>query len=97
MREKTYYVYILASKSRVMYVGVTGNLHRRLWEHKTKQNQGFTNQYNVNRLVYYEETNDINEALYREKQLKNWKHWWKVELIEKENPCWEDLSKDWID
>lgn len=69
---KKYYVYIMASKSRVLYTGVTNNLERRVDEHKNKLVEGFTSKYNVNRLVYFEETNDVNAALNREKQIKGW-------------------------
>jgi putative endonuclease len=89
---KTYYVYILASqRNGTLYVGVTSDLFKRVWEHKNKQVKGFTEKYGVNILVYYEETNDVRVALQREKTLKKWKRAWKLELIEKGNPEWEDL------
>ncbi len=92
----TYYVYILASKRNgTLYIGVTNDLSRRLAEHKNKLISGFTAKYNVHTLVYYESTSDINSAISREKQIKEWKRIWKIELIEKENPDWKDLSEDW--
>ncbi|MBU1636676.1 GIY-YIG nuclease family protein [bacterium] len=91
----TYYVYIVASKTRTLYIGVTNNLLRRLHEHKTKAVEGFTSKYNADRLVYYEETNDIRSALEREKQLKGWRRDRKKELIQSVNPAWKDLSEEW--
>lgn len=93
---KTYYVYILASKSLVLYTGVTNNLERRVGEHKEKRTAGFTSRYNVNRLVYFEDTHDINAAIAREKQIKGWLRQRKIALIESTNPTWRDLSDDWL-
>ena len=94
---KTYYVYILASKRNgTLYIGVTNNLERRLYEHKNNLLEGFTNKYNVHHLVYYEDVNDIQSALQREKQLKRWTRKWKLELIEKVNPEWRDLANDFV-
>jgi len=91
---KTYYVYILASqRNGTLYIGMTSDLVKRIWEHKNKQVKGFTEKYGVDMLVYYEETNDVRVALQREKTLKKWKRVWKLALIEKENPEWEDLYK----
>jgi len=95
MNERTFYVYLLASKSRRLYVGVTNNLERRLFEHKSKQIDGFTKQYNIDRLVYFEQTTDILSAITREKQLKSWNRSKKIALIETVNPTWEDLSSEW--
>ena len=92
---KSYYVYILASDSKTLYVGVTNNLEKRILEHKNKLLKWFTEKYWVDKLVFYEVTDDINSAISREKQLKNWHREWKVNLIEKENPDWEDLSDKW--
>ncbi len=90
-----YYVYILANrKSGTLYVGVTNNLARRLYEHVNGLTKGFTKKYDVHRLVYFELTSDVTSAIAREKQLKNWKREWKIALIEKENPDWNDLSKE---
>ena len=93
---KTYYVYILASKSLVLYIGVTNNLERRVGEHKEKRTAGFTSRYNVNRLVYFEDTHDIHAAIAREKQFKGWLRQKKIALIESTNPTWRDLSDDWL-
>jgi putative endonuclease len=92
---KSYFIYILASKRNgTLYVGVTNNLIRRIFEHKNNLIFGFTSKYEVHTLVYFEETNDVDSALIREKQLKKWNRQWKIELIEKENPEWKDLSID---
>lgn len=89
---KEYFVYILASKKKgTLYTGVTGDLLRRVQEHKLKQIQGFTKKYDVNMLVYYEMTGDVYAALNREKQLKRWKRNWKIRVIEEMNPGWKDL------
>lgn len=87
-----YYVYILASKRNgTLYVGVTNDLLRRVYEHKQNLVDGFTQKYQAHHLVYYEQTCDVKVALAREKQLKDWKRQWKIELIEKENPGWKNL------
>ena len=89
---KTYFVYILASKRNgTLYIGVTNDLLKRVYEHKNKLVDGFTSMYNVDMLVYYESTNDIHSAIIREKQMKLWKRDWKIRLIEKHNKEWEDL------
>ena len=88
----TYYVYILASKRNgTLYIGITNNLRRRIYEHKNDLVEGFTKKYHVHKLVYFEETTDAQSALKREKQIKTWKRNWKLQLIEKLNPLWEDL------
>jgi putative endonuclease len=92
---KQFYVYILASKSRVIYTGVTSNLQRRVYEHKNKLLPGFTSKYNVNRLVYYESISAGKAAIAHEKQIKGWLREKKVALIEMVNPTWQDLSQDW--
>ena len=92
---KTYYVYIMASLSKVIYTGVTNNLERRVAEHKHKTNPGFTSRYNVNRLVYFETFGEIMDAIAREKQIKGWKRFKKIDLIESENASWDDLSRGW--
>jgi len=94
---KTYYVYIMTNKSRTLYTGVTNNLERRVYEHKHKLIPGFTSKYNITKLVYYEETDNINVAIAREKQIKGWLRARKIALIESENPKWKDLSLDWYD
>ncbi len=90
---KKYYVYILANwNNKVMYIGVTNNLHRRVYEHKNKLVDGFTKKYNVHKLVYFEETTDIMSAIEREKQLKGWNRAKKNELVETMNPKWKEIS-----
>ena len=89
-----YYVYIMTNKSGTLYIGVTNNLNRRVYEHKEKLIRGFTSRYNLSKLVYHETCYDINQAIVREKQLKGWLRNKKIELIEKTNPYWRDLSKD---
>ncbi|HLA50700.1 MAG TPA: GIY-YIG nuclease family protein [Thermodesulfobacteriota bacterium] len=89
---KQYYVYILASKRNgTLYIGVTSNLIKRIYEHKNNLVDGFTQKYNVHNLVYYEITEDIHSAIKREKQLKKWKRNWEISLIEKRNTEWNDL------
>ena len=95
---KFYFVYILASKRNgTIYIGVTSNLPKRIWEHKNNLVEGFTKKYNVHNLVYFEQTENVNSALLREKQLKKWKREWKIELIEKDNPQWKDLYEKILD
>ena len=89
---RRYFVYIMASRSRVLYVGVTNDLARRVNEHKSALTRGFTSKYRVNRLVYFEEFTDIRVAIAREKELKGWKRCRKIELIEESNLTWDDLS-----
>ena len=90
---KSYFVYILTNwNNKVMYIGITNNLERRMYEHKHKLVDGFTKRYNVNKLVYYEVTLDIHEAIRREKQLKGFKRSKKNALVETINPLWEDLN-----
>lgn len=92
MGGRQYYVYLLASKRNgTLYLGVTSNLIKRVYEHKNNLVSGFTQKYKIHNLVYYETTDDINSAITREKQLKKWKRTWKIELIEKDNPGWKDL------
>ena len=91
-----YYVYILSNfTNTTLYIGVTNDLKRRVYEHKNKLIEGFSEKYNVDRLVYFEETTDIKSAIQREKNLKKWNRKWKNELIEKENPEYKDLSEGW--
>lgn len=90
-----YYLYILASiKNGTLYVGMTNNLLKRIYEHKNDLVDGFTKKYGVHKLVYYEETDDVRIAIQREKQIKKWKREWKINLIEKNNPEWKDLYYD---
>ena len=89
---KVFYVYILASqKNGTLYIGVTSDLKRRIYEHKQKQAESFTKTHDINRLVYYETYPDAETGITREKQLKEWKRSWKLELIKKENSGWNDL------
>ena len=88
-------VYILASQPNgTLYIGVTNNLVRRVWEHRNDQVEGFTQKHGVHRLVYYEMHTSMIEAIRREKQMKKWYREWKINLIEKENPQWRDLWPD---
>ena len=87
MSEKHYYVYVLANKPRgTMYVGVTSNLVQRIWQHKEEQVEGFTKKYGVKLLVWYEQHEDVEHAILREKQIKKWNRNWKIELTESFNP-----------
>lgn len=95
MRE--YYVYIMASYKGTLYTGVTNDLTRRVYEHRYKQVDGFTSKYNISKLVYYEETDDVTVAISREKQIKGWRRSKKVALIESINPYWVDLAEDWYE
>ena len=91
-----YYLYILTNKKNgTLYVGVTNNLERRMFEHKHKLVEGFTKKYGLHRLIYLEVFQYVNDAIKREKNIKKWKRHWKINLIEEENPHWEDLAKDW--
>ena len=93
---KTYAVYIMTNYSQTsFYIGVTGNLQKRVWEHKNKFVEGFTKKYNIDRLVYYELTDSVETAINREKQLKRWHRDWKINLIKEMNPEFKDLSTDW--
>jgi putative endonuclease len=89
-----YYVYIAASLSRTLYVGVTNDLLRRIYEHRHKLQDGFTARYNVDRLVYFEHVTDVNAAIRREKQIKDWSRKKKVRLVEADNPAWRDLAEE---
>jgi putative endonuclease len=93
--ERTYYVYILTNKSGTLYTGVTGNLRGRVWQHRTKQVKGFTQRYNIDRLIYYETFSDVWSAIEREKQIKGWVRRKKLDLIATLNPHWQDLSEGW--
>ena len=93
---KNYYVYILTNKTdQVMYIGVTNDLYRRLYEHKNDLVEGFTKKYRVHKLVYFEQMNDVHSALTREKELKGWRRSRKNALVETVNPQWIDLSEQW--
>mgnify|MGYP001569035206 FL=1 len=95
MFDKIYCVYILSSqKNGTLYVGMTDNLVRRVWEHKNKKVDGFTKKYEVHHLVYYEIHNNPESAIQREKQIKKWERLWRLRLIEEKNPTWKDLYQD---
>jgi putative endonuclease len=96
---KTYHVYILTNKNNtVLYTGITSDLDQRVFEHKTKLHpKSFTARYNCDKLVYFEEFDDVEIAIKREKQLKRYEKLWKKDLINKSNPEWKDLSEDWFD
>jgi putative endonuclease len=94
---RNYYVYILASKRNgTLYIGVTNDLIRRVWEHKNNFVKGFTQKYKVHNLVYYEQTENVEAAIVREKRLKFWQRKWKIRLIEENNPDWKDLYTEII-
>ena len=93
--QRRYFVYILSSKTKRLYIGVTNDLERRVAQHKRREVEGFTSRYNIDRLVYYEETDDIWPALNREKQLKGWMRIRKIELVSEMNPEWRDLAATW--
>ena len=95
MREHRYYVYIVASTSRVIYIGVTSDLTRRVLQHRGGVFEGFSKSYRCNRLVWFEVYVTVHVAIAREKQLKRWGRSKKVFLIDRENPTWEDLGADW--
>lgn len=97
MDERRYFTYIVASRSHTLYIGFTGNLHKRIFEHKWREHDGFTERYNCDRLVWFESFQEVAEAIAREKQLKRWRRDKKLALIEKTNPAWVDLSRDWYD
>lgn len=91
-----YYVYILSNKKNgTLYIGVTNNLERRIFEHKNKLIEGFSKKYSLTKLMYFEIFQHIEEAIKREKRLKKWKRQWKINLIEQNNPNWNDLAANW--
>ena len=93
--QRRYFVYILSSRTKRLYIGVTNDLERRVAQHKRRDVEGFTSRYNIDRLVYYEETDDVWAALSREKQLKGWMRVRKLELVSDLNPEWRDLAAEW--
>jgi putative endonuclease len=95
MNANCYYIYIMTNDSDTLYIGVTNDLVRRVYEHKQKLIEGFTSKYIITQLVYYEETNDIQSAIAREKQIKGWLRKKKIALIRSVNPKWLDLSAEW--
>ncbi len=94
MKRHSYFVYMVASRSRVLYIGMTNSLDRRVFEHKHGLIDGFSKQYRCHRLVYYESFDDVRKAIDREKQLKRWNRAKKIWMIEHTNPTWEDLAED---
>ena len=99
MRGKQFFVYVMTNgpKSAVLYIGITGDLRRRVWQHKTNHTPGFTSRYNLHQLVYYESFVYPDAAISREKEIKGWRRSKKIALIESMNLRWEDLAKDWQD
>lgn len=95
MKDHRYFVYIMTNRSRTLYTGVTSNIEVRVSQHKLGEYEGFTCRYKVDRLVYYEEWQDVKKAIAREKQIKRWNKLKKVQLIVAMNPTWLDLSDDW--
>ena len=95
MHEGYYYTYIVASRSLTLYIGMTGDLEKRVFEHKVKLREGFSSKFNCDRLVWFERFVDPSNAIAREKQLKNWRREKKIALIVTENPTWVDLSEGW--
>ena len=93
--QRTYFVYIIGSRTGTLYIGMTGKLQKRIFQHKFEHIEGFTNQYEVHRLLYWESYENVHNAIDREKQLKGWRRSKKIELIEKQNPQRLDLSRDW--
>jgi len=96
MFDKTYTVYIIASRSGTIYIGVTNDIHRRVYEHKNKIAKGFTEKYGCTKLVYFEDYEYIDDAIKREKELKGWSRIKKQDLIKSINPHWKDLSLEWF-
>lgn len=97
LKRRSYFVYIVTNATRIPYTGFCGNLHKRVWEHKNKLLDGFTSNFQLCRLVYFESFDDVRKAIDREKQIKRWRRQKKVQLIERFNPNWHDLSDGWYD
>jgi putative endonuclease len=96
--DKEFYVYILANeRNTTLYIGVTNNIERRVYEHKTHLNKGFTYKYNITKLVWYDVFPNSTTAILREKQLKKWNREWKERIINEINPEWKDLSAEWFE
>src|SRR6478735_6242432 len=95
MAQQTYYLYILSNNSKTLYVGFTNDLERRVWQHRYKQNDGFTRDYNITMLVYFEAFQWVDDTIAREKQIKRWGRGKKIWLVEQENPDWLDLAANW--
>jgi putative endonuclease len=97
MHLENYYCYIMASRSRIIYVGITSDLHGRVFKHKWKEYGGFTARYNCDRLVWFEAFHDVGDAILREKELKGWRREKKLALINAMNQAWVDLARDWCE
>jgi putative endonuclease len=97
VKNYTYYFYIIANATRCLYSGMTNNLHARVWKHKNKTFEGYTNHFRVCRLVYWESFDDVLKAIDREKQINRWRREKKIKLIESVNPNWHDLSDGWYE
>jgi putative endonuclease len=97
MKEHNYCVYIVASQSHTLYIGVTSDLLKRVFQHKWKEHEGFSAKYNCDRLVWFEQYQDVTKAIARETQLKGWRRDRKIQLIEERNPTWTDLSREWYE
>jgi putative endonuclease len=95
-REYHFYVYIMASKSRVIYTGMTNNIENRVWQHKNDLIEGFTKKYKCHRLVHRESFDDVRNAINREKEIKAWRREKKIALIDAKNPFWNDLAEEWF-
>ena len=95
MKTKTYYVYIMASRSLTLYTGITNSIYRRVLQHKRGEIDGFTKRYNINRLVYYEIFHQVGNAIAREKQIKSWTRAKRLALIKSKNQTWQDLAEGW--
>ena len=94
---KKYNVYIMTNRSKTLYTGITNNLERRVFEHKSKLLSGFTRRYRISKLIYFEEFSDVRSAIMREKEIKGWVRAKKNKLINSMNPTWDDLAKDWFE
>ncbi|MHC4395775.1 MAG: GIY-YIG nuclease family protein [Planctomycetota bacterium] len=94
---KNYYIYIMTSQSKTLYIGMTNDIKKRVYQHKNHLIPGFTDKYNVDQLLYVETTSDPISAIRREKQLKKWRREKKVALVDSQNPDWKDLSEDWYE
>jgi len=92
-----YYIYIMTNKSGTLYVGMTNDIKKRVYEHKNKLIAGFTKKHNINRLIYFETFSDVHSAITREKTIKGWLRKKKIDLVNNTNPYWNDLSNDWYD
>ena len=97
MHEGSYFTYIMASRSHTLYIGITSDLNKRVFQHKWKEHDGFTARYNCDRLVWFESHSEVAKAIAREKELKGWRRTRKIALIEFMNPTWTDLSREWYE